>query len=144
MTRRWLIRCLCILLIPLSLVWWGRSCVFWDFLAFAGATRIESVGGTLYLTHWKGSYCWRYGHDIASPERMGLVGRGPGHLFGFACASYGDWGTKRLPERWSVGVPFWFLTLLAGVALPYVWQKTSKKKRGGAFPVELATRKEPS
>jgi len=149
MTRRWLIRSIFMLPILLCMVGWGwseshgvavvyvhRRLHFVEcgtgsgriWLFWVQADALRSPPGELSYRSWRGPVA----HPVL-PGEMAWLGFRFSHI---EVVSY--------RER-TVAVPYWFPLLLSALLLLLAW-RTTRPHPGGAqgFPVELATRKEPS
>lgn len=150
MIRKKIIRCTCLLMLLLCIIFWVIS--YFSELRFGyfgnisgwvvitpgrvgGIVQIfaPSPSGTAYYTPITGR--WRFSTRNPVPYSWWLtpasdwgfyVGREPRPI----ASSYGPL------VRYCAYIPFWFLTLLSSLLLFFVWRKTRPGNSGRAFPIE--------
>jgi len=162
MTRRWLIRSLFILPLLLCVVGWGWSMWHQGRIRgshgnyfFVGATKygvIELECGRWPVfpgsrTEWGyDSLPWGLAafpeHWPGLPPNVCECRSRPFAFMGLRYWYYARGIDGEYDSRW-LQVPYYLLVLLFGLVLFFAWRKTRPRTTYGAFPVELATRKEP-
>jgi len=138
--KRWLVRSVFILPLLLCLFGWGASGWRAAVMNYArtglhAECRIEWGIVDVY---------WERGDIAFLPEgiecytvpltEVRFWSTRPGYHLGFALYWNSGFG--------ELAVPYWFLILLFGSVLFLVWRKTRLRKTYGAFPVEMAVKKE--
>jgi len=154
MTRRWLIRCLFLLPMVLSVAGWGSSYVYslstsWfdgqyhKSMCTLSNWALEIYGGQILVTwDWASDErTWRFAVDrLVSDELAGMKAYLDDQGVGFLGFRKGRFTNAH--GQWFVSVPFWAPTILSGLALTAVWRRTRSHRPTGAFPVEVKAVKE--
>jgi len=149
MTRRWLIRCLCLLPLTfcaLGWVWseWHGEAVCYGYLDRHWVKCGASFGRVWLDWGQDGPARFHPGglsYESWSPEPIfdGPFG-GEMAWLGFR---FGHLEVRSYIWR-RVTVPYWFPLLLSALLPLLAWRTTRPRPHPQGFPVELATRKEPS
>ena len=134
MKRRWIIRSIFMVPLLLCIVGWGWSANHGGRIAYCYGNKAITYG-----TEWG---CFEIGYMLRSPSDGWHCGASelaphflpPHSILGFVSSSYAvmDWHVMLLP--------YWFLILVFSSVLFFVWCKTQTKPKGGAFPVEVASK----
>jgi hypothetical protein len=107
----------------------------------AGVVGVLVQWGHVYLVH-------AYGEGrLSRPSRVGLESHEAKAILYPMSSSFGwefvdvghSWGVRMdaPPGRlMMVGVPFWFVSLVVGLMVWFVWRRTRREGRGPVFPVE--------
>ena len=75
--------------------------------------------------------------DLGWHAYWGYYSHGPVLAANWSKAGFDWWhSTKGFGEVYSLGIPFWFLTVLAAFLLYMVWHLTRPQSPTGAFPVQ--------
>jgi hypothetical protein len=149
MLKRWLIRSVFMLPLLLSVVGWGVSGWYHchlDYSKFPYSYCVGTSWGTVSICRYTygSDYPYPIGWDYQAMPNPSVrfwpeitFASAPPHFLGFSLFH----GSVGFAYADVLDAPYWFLILLFGIALLFVWRKTRKPIELRAFPVELADKK---
>ena len=142
MVKRWLIRGVFMLPILLCAGGWVESYGHWDQLSYQGSRggAFSSVGGVVsvgYIAIDAQSSGWQFSRASLPPISRRILDRRNGLFLGFA---YGHSAAVDYEAYWAY-IPYYFPLLLFSGVLLIVWRKTRARQAGGAFPVDMKTKR---
>jgi len=149
MIRRWIYRSLCLGLLLLCGGGWLASHAYSYCLTYSTKHQwlyTQIVGGSLcagWDTYSDQISAWPFGLSFYTHRADDNYDHDYINTRSHALGFYANMQTSSSRQSWAVGIPFWFLTLLASAITCWVWRKTRPKPNPAtAFPIEIVAGKE--
>jgi len=165
MVKRWLLRILFLLPILLVAAGWIESYGHQDACDYITPEHdyyVDSIGGCVHVGYFTAATIfdpaslgwhhfrvplpktdrdplarWNWLRDTLLPSQRQILLRRPDVFLGFG---YAHWNLGDYDQR-LVSIPYYFPLLLFSVLLVIVWRKTRARRVGGAFPVDMKTKR---